>query len=455
MRRIRWYIILNIIFTYSLFAQSSGTIRNSGQDERYKTDILLIVAHPDDETAIGSYLAKVIYDENKKVSVIYTNRGQGGGNTLLGEQASAMGLIREIEARKAASKFGITNVWFLTGYDTPGQDVFHSLQNLNHGYAIESIVRIIRLTRPEVIMTWMPNFVSGENHGDHQASGVVATEAFDLAGDPTVFPAQVASPRERTDINNFNEGLNPWQSKKIYYFSDADQPVIGPGPKFDISAISKSKKVPYYQLAAELSTPHLTQSDVSLTAEKALQSGDYKEFENYMSRFHLLFGKSVVKCSPDGDVFEGITPGAHEYVRPSGYKTDSRKSITIELGGPFYFYKEFWQAHDIQGLSQLVKPSINVAVNSYFNFPLVLRNGTNDSVDITLRPVIPEGWKLSSGEATYHLGANETFPVQTFFFTGPEQTKQPVDVKWEAFIGGKSAGIVSIRVSLSEWSLPQ
>ena len=30
-------------------------------DERYEADILLIVAHPDDETAVTGYLAKAIY----------------------------------------------------------------------------------------------------------------------------------------------------------------------------------------------------------------------------------------------------------------------------------------------------------------------------------------------------------------------------------------------------------
>ena len=40
-------------------------------------------------------------------------------------------------------------------------------------------------------------FFIGENHGDHQAAGVLATEAFDVAGDPSVFPAQLAAPRPR------------------------------------------------------------------------------------------------------------------------------------------------------------------------------------------------------------------------------------------------------------------
>ena len=99
-----------------------------------------------------------------------------------------MGAEREIEGRRAADEFGITNVWFLNGPDTPGQDVLRSLETWNHGTALDQTIRLVRLTRPEVIMTWLPDYVAGENHGDHQAAGVLATEAFDLAGDPTVFP---------------------------------------------------------------------------------------------------------------------------------------------------------------------------------------------------------------------------------------------------------------------------
>ena len=48
-------------------------------DERYKSDILLVVAHPDDETAISGYLARAIFDQHKRLAVIYGTRGDGGG----------------------------------------------------------------------------------------------------------------------------------------------------------------------------------------------------------------------------------------------------------------------------------------------------------------------------------------------------------------------------------------
>jgi len=51
-----------------------------GPDDRFKADILVFVAHPDDETEVSAYLAKAIYDEHRRVTVIFGTRGDGGGN---------------------------------------------------------------------------------------------------------------------------------------------------------------------------------------------------------------------------------------------------------------------------------------------------------------------------------------------------------------------------------------
>src|SRR5580704_13425328 len=184
-------------------------------DDRFKADILVIVAHPDDETEVSGYLARAIFDQNKRVAVIFGTRGDGGGDATGQEQAAALGAEREIEARRALGVLGVTNIWFLGGPDTPGQDVLRSLETWNHGASLGQAVRLVRLTRPEVILTWLPDYVAGENHGDHQASGVIATEAFDMAGDPTVSPEQLAAPRDRNNTGNLTEGLHPWQTKKI------------------------------------------------------------------------------------------------------------------------------------------------------------------------------------------------------------------------------------------------
>src|ERR1700723_101695 len=123
-------------------------------DERYKADVLLVVAHPDDEGAATPYLARAI-DEGKRVAVVYTTRGSSGANEVGSEQAGALGAIREIEARRANAFLGITNVWFLHGKDTASQNVLQSLANWGHGESLQELVRLVRLTRPEVILTFL------------------------------------------------------------------------------------------------------------------------------------------------------------------------------------------------------------------------------------------------------------------------------------------------------------
>jgi len=423
-------------------------------DARYKTDLLLIVAHPDDETAVGGQLARMIFDGGKRIAVVYCNRGTGGGNNQGKEQAKAMGLIREIEARKALAAFGITNSWFLNGRDTPGQDVLRSLQNWNHGAILEDVVRIVRLTQPEVILTWLPQSVAGENHGDHQASGVIATEAFDLAGDPTAFPAQVTPAREATDIDNATDGLEPWQPKKLYFVSDASKPVIAEGPAFDLAASSPARGQSYAKLAAELHVPHLTQGDVAHLALQSRKTGNFDEFIGWLSRFRLIFGKAVVPCSPTGDVFEGTAGPPARFVRVRGFAPESRTGVTVALGGAFAFYRSFWPAHGIERIAPLARSELEVTAGSYLSVPLELSNATSKEVEISLSASAPAGWEVSGG-GVYRVAANSVLPVQTFARTAGEKTERPVRLLWKATGPAGPVGEVPMDVTLTEWSLPQ
>src|SRR5438874_13839590 len=91
-------LVLLIFFSYSIaLAQLSSAPPNPLPDDRYKADILLVVAHPDDDSLAAPYLAKAIYEEHKHVSVIYGTRGNAGGNAVGNEQAASLGAVREIE----------------------------------------------------------------------------------------------------------------------------------------------------------------------------------------------------------------------------------------------------------------------------------------------------------------------------------------------------------------------
>src|SRR5258708_26338984 len=80
-------------------AQSAPPVQAiKGPDERFKTDILVVVAHPDDEGGVTPYLARAIYDEHKRVAVVFATRGGSGGNDFSREHGPAPPDIRAHEA---------------------------------------------------------------------------------------------------------------------------------------------------------------------------------------------------------------------------------------------------------------------------------------------------------------------------------------------------------------------
>src|SRR5436309_15131430 len=133
------------LLSFALSSAAQGPQALPSADERYKVDLMLVVAHPDDEGAATAYLARAL-DEHKRVAVVISTRGSSGANKAGTEQAAALGDIREIEARNALATLGITNVWLLDGKDTASQNVLQSLANWGHGVALEKLVRLIRLT---------------------------------------------------------------------------------------------------------------------------------------------------------------------------------------------------------------------------------------------------------------------------------------------------------------------
>jgi LmbE family N-acetylglucosaminyl deacetylase len=417
-------------------------------DDRYKADILLVIAHPDDDTDVGTYLWKAVLDEGKRVAVVVTTRGNSGGNAVGMEQSKALADVREIEARRSLAAHGITNVWFMRASDTPTQDVLHSLETLGHGAALEEVVRIVRLTRPEVILTWLPAYVAGENHGDHQAAAVVATEAFDLAGEPAAFPEQIAAPRDRLSINNYGEGLNPWQAKKLYFFSDATHPefLAHHGPAYLASDICRSRGVPFSQLNRMAWDFYRTQIDFG--EEGMRHRIDQTEY--------LVLGKSLIPAPVEGDVLAGVDKASIAYAPPQAYQEPPALPVSLELGGPWAFYREFYRAHGLTSLETLVKPQSDFVPDKPLWVPLLLRNNSQKAVEAILHSSLPEGWTPVAKDARYVLHPGSSLPLQ-ILLTPPAQSgdKSPQLLGWSLAADGKPAGEVQLTVYPVEIGVPQ
>ncbi len=454
----------------ALLAQTPPKI--SGADDRYKADILIVVAHPDDEAFFTPYAAKAMDDMHKHVAVIFSTHGGSGVNRFTRERGPAMAEEREIEARQACAKLGITNVWFLDGKDTASQDVLDSLSNWGHGANLERLVGLMRLTRPEVVFTHFPGIFVGENHGDHQATGVLVTEAFDLAANPLVFPAQLGGPTKHYET--YVSNLQTWQPKKIYYGSDASdsKQFVGSGPTYSVREISPSKKKPYWRLAIDSAMAHRTQFPDDIDRLSKMSDAELGKMMNdpqtawWDEPSTLIFGKSLVGGKPTDDVFAHLdekfaTPEAQ--ARASCGDTSQNADGTLprlELGGGWEFYEKFLPAH---GLCHLVKtkvPEIGIKAGTMLVVPLTIHHDPAKSLSLKLAVKAPEGWKVTQGTGELLLPAEAStsveIHVETPALSGDELKKsavQQVGVAAEA--DGKPVGEVNLKVVLRVNALPQ
>jgi LmbE family N-acetylglucosaminyl deacetylase len=459
MMNIRRVLALGLVLSLSAAAQDSGAQPVPRADDRFKADVLLIVAHPDDETGVSAYLAQLL-DQGKRVAAVYLTHGEAGHNNMGPERGPSLGAAREMELHHAMAQLGVQNVWFLDGKDTPSQDVLQSLANWHHGANLEEVVRMVRITRPSVIITWLPGFFIGENHGDHQAAGVLAVEAFDCAGDASVFPAQIAQVRKINET--LLEGLAPWQPQKIYFFSDAndDKQFKGKGPEYPTTAVSPTRHLPYWRVAMEEFRFHLTQyrsyiDKLGALNEEQLTKLAGADQDGWSGPVQLIFGKSLVSGTATGDVFEGINPRRFAFVRPPAPGPPQHSGLSIEIGGPWHFYENFRRAHDLTQMPKAETPEISVAAGTTLQLPVILRNDSGESAEIALSTTLPDGWSLKNPLPRYRLAPGDVFPLEVELTTPSKKSDQVGEVACRAEVAGREAGTLRLRVRVGSGGLPQ
>ncbi|MBP8824128.1 MAG: PIG-L family deacetylase [Flavobacteriales bacterium] len=164
--------------------------------------VLYIAAHPDDEnTRLIAWLGN-----GKKVRTGYLSltRGDGGQNLIGPELGDALGVIRT-EELLAARRIDGGEQYFTRAVDFGySKSAEESFEKWGEQQLLGDVVRVIRLFRPEVIITRFPP-TREAGHGHHEASAILAAEAFDLAGDPTAFPEQLG------------QGLQVWQPRRLFF----------------------------------------------------------------------------------------------------------------------------------------------------------------------------------------------------------------------------------------------
>jgi LmbE family N-acetylglucosaminyl deacetylase len=170
--------------------------------DRVKIHVMGVWAHPDDDTGIIAPCGVWNQLYGIRCGIIMHTRGEGGGNSVGEESGPDLGLRRENEDRASHFRSGTVDIFnvdrvdFFYNTSAPLTEYFWGEE------ALEQTVRIIRETRPDVMVGFSP---SGSGHGNHQVSGRLIWEATRAAADPTAYPGQLTGP----------DALDTWQVKKI------------------------------------------------------------------------------------------------------------------------------------------------------------------------------------------------------------------------------------------------
>lgn len=174
--------------------------------------VLLVHAHPDDETiGTGATMAKYAA-EGAQVTLVTCTLGEEGEilvpglSHLASDKEDKLGEHRMTELDAACAAMGVTDHRYLGG---PGRWRDSGMMGTEHNErpevfwqapfdeATAALVAIIREVRPQVVVTYDEK--GGYGHPDHIQAHRVTVAAFERAGDPA-----------------FGEG-EPWTPSKLYY----------------------------------------------------------------------------------------------------------------------------------------------------------------------------------------------------------------------------------------------
>jgi LmbE family N-acetylglucosaminyl deacetylase len=160
---------------------------------------LYLAAHPDDENQVViGYMSQV---ELLNTGYLALTRGDGGQNLIGPEIRERLGVVRSQELIQARSVDGSQQFFTRAidfGYSKTSDE---TLRLWDREQILGDVVWVIRQFRPDIIITRFPPD-SRAGHGHHTTSGILAGEAFDLAGNPDQYPDQL-------------QYVEPWQPTRL------------------------------------------------------------------------------------------------------------------------------------------------------------------------------------------------------------------------------------------------
>ncbi|HEY7614594.1 MAG TPA: PIG-L family deacetylase [Gemmatimonadales bacterium] len=205
--------------------------------------VLVIGAHPDDEDT--ELLTVLVRGMGAEAAYLSLNRGEGGQNLIGPELGEALGLIRT-EELLAARRLDGARQYFTRAYDFGySKSMEETWEHWPQDSILKDVVRIVRRFRPQIVVSVFSG-TPRDGHGQHQAAGWAAIEAFAAAGDTARFPELA---RE--------EGLRPWTPLKLYRSTRFDSTATT--ITLDGGALDRGVGKSYHQIAMASRSLHRSQ----------------------------------------------------------------------------------------------------------------------------------------------------------------------------------------------------
>ncbi|HVH68454.1 MAG TPA: PIG-L family deacetylase [Gemmatimonadales bacterium] len=165
-------------------AALAGALQQLGANKR----ILMIGAHPDDE--YSDLVALFARGMGAQVAYLSLSRGEGGQNLIGPELGPELGIIRS-EELLAARRIDGARQFFARAYDFGySKTIDEALRFWPRDSLLHDVIDVIRRFRPQIIVAVFSG-TPRDGHGQHQVSGVLARQAFEMLRDSSWGPVKL------------------------------------------------------------------------------------------------------------------------------------------------------------------------------------------------------------------------------------------------------------------------
>lgn len=165
-------------------AALANALKQLGSNKR----VLMVGAHPDDEdTQLLVLLSRGL---GAQAAYLSLTRGEGGQNLIGPELGPELGVIRT-EELLAARELDGARQFFTRAYDFGySKTIDETFRFWPRDSLLKDVVDVIRRFRPQIIIAVFSG-TPADGHGHHQASAILARQAFDLLRDSTWGPQKL------------------------------------------------------------------------------------------------------------------------------------------------------------------------------------------------------------------------------------------------------------------------